>query len=64
MYLGNKRLLGIGMTIAGGLLTYVEMSIKDQNMRLYLIMFLGIFILNTCMAIDGYLSTKTQNDDL
>jgi len=52
------------MTIAGGLLTYVEMSIKDQNMRLYLIMFLGIFILNTCMAIDGYLSTKTQNDDL
>lgn len=58
VYLGNKRLLGIGMTIAGFLLTYVELSIKDTNAQLYWLMFTGVFLLNTCLAVDGFQSAK------
>lgn len=60
VYLGNKRLLGIGMTLAGFMLTYVELSIKDTNTQLYWLMFAGVFVLNSCLAIDGFQSAKNH----
>ena len=54
VYLGNKRILGIGLAVAGFILTFVEWSIKDLDHELYWLMFMGILVLNTCMAIDGY----------
>lgn len=61
VYLGNKRLLGIGLTVAGFILTFVELSIKDLDHELYWLMFLGVLVLNTSLAIDGYRTAKIEH---
>jgi hypothetical protein len=56
----EKRLLGILWTLAAVILTYVEQFAIDQetNMRAFSAMFVGVFILNTAFAIDGYRESK------
>jgi hypothetical protein len=56
----EKRLLGILWTLAAVILTYVEQFAIDQetNMRAFSAMFVGVFILNTAFAIDGYREAK------
>ena len=56
----EKRLLGILWTVAAVILTYVEQFAINQetNMRAFSAMFVGVFILNTAFAIDGYREAK------
>ena len=56
----EKRLLGILWTIAAVILTYVEQFAIDQqtNMRAFSAMFVGVLVLNTAFAIDGYREAK------
>ena len=52
--LGERRLLGIGWTLAAVGLTYVELSIQTAAPAFYWPMFASVFVLNTCFAIDAY----------
>lgn len=56
----EKRVLGILWTLAAVILTYVEQVAINQetNMRAFSAMFVGVFILNTAFAIDGYREAK------
>ena len=50
--------LGIGFTIGAIVLTYVELQLRDTNPILHKIMFVAVFLINTCFAIDGYNEAK------
>lgn len=51
---GQRKLLGVGF-LAGVLgLTYVELSLKTQYPALYWPMFISVFVMNTCFAIDAF----------
>lgn len=52
--LGQKRLLGVGWTLAALGLTYVELSIQTEAPAYYWPMFASVFVLNTCFAIDAF----------
>ena len=52
--LGERRLLGVGWTLAAVGLTYVELSIQTAAPAFYWPMFASVFLLNTCFAVDAY----------
>ena len=58
LYIGRRKLVGIGLTIAAVLLTYVEFGIQTSEPKLYAIMFGAVLIANTVLAIDGYNEAK------
>ena len=58
--LGERRLLGVGWTLAALGLTYVELSIKTAAPAFYWPMFASVLVLNTCFAIDAYAIGKRQ----
>lgn len=55
----DKRILGLPMAIAMGVLTYVELGVKTQAPALYLPMFLAVFLFNTAFAVDTYRGFKS-----
>ena len=58
LYIGRRKLLGAGLTLAALALTYVEMQVKGAAPALYPIMFGAVFVANTVLAIDGYNEAK------
>jgi uncharacterized membrane protein len=58
LYIGRRKLLGAGLTLAALILTYVEMQVKGAAPALYPIMFGAVFVANTVLAIDGYNEAK------
>ena len=58
LYIGHRKLLGLGLTIGAILLTYVEFQIQPLNSTLYWLMFGAVFLVNTVLAIDGYQEAK------
>ncbi len=58
LYIGRRRLLGAGLTLAALALTYVELQLRTAAPSLYPIMFAAVFVANTVLAIDGYREAK------
>jgi hypothetical protein len=58
LYVGRRKLLGAGLTIAAFALTYVELQLQTAAPALFPIMFAAVFIANTVLAIDGYNEAK------
>ena len=58
LYIGRRKLTGIGLTIAAVVLTYVELQLRTAAPSLYPIMFAAVFLANTVLAIDGYNEAK------
>ncbi len=58
LYIGQRKLTGIGLTLAALVLTYVELQLKTAAPSLYPIMFGAVFVANTVLAIDGYQEAK------
>lgn len=58
LYVGRRKLLGVGLTIAAIALTYVEMQLQTAAPALFPVMFAAVFIANTVLAIDGYNEAK------
>ena len=54
LYIGRRKLTGIGLTLAAIALTYVELQLRTAAPSLYPIMFGAVFVANTVLAIDGY----------
>lgn len=61
IYNGTKVQLGIALTIAAVLLTYVEFGIKSYDQQMYWIMFGAVFLANTFLAIDAYREAKSMS---
>ena len=53
LYIGNRKLTGLGLTLAALVLTYVELQLKVAAPALYPIMFGAVFVANTVLGIDG-----------
>ncbi len=63
LYNGNRKTLGIFLTLGAFMLTYVELQLQAiGEMKLYGIMFSAVFIVNTVLAIDGYKEAKAINE--
>lgn len=60
LYIGRRRLTGLGLTLAAIALTYVELQLQSAAPALYPIMFGAVFVANTVLAIDGYKEAKMQ----
>jgi hypothetical protein len=58
LYIGRRKLLGLGLTIAAIVLTYVELQLQTAAPSLFPIMFGAVFVANTVLAIDGYQEAK------
>ena len=58
LYIGRRKLTGLGLTLAAIALTYVEFGIKAPTPNLYPIMFAAVLVANTVLAIDGYNEAK------
>lgn len=58
LYVGRRKLLGLGLTVGAFLLTYVEFQIQPLNSTLYWLMFGAVFLVNTVLAIDAYQEAK------
>ena len=58
LYIGRRKLTGLGLTIGALVLTYVEMQLRTAAPGLYPIMFGAVFVANTVLAIDGYNEAK------
>lgn len=54
LYIGQRKLTGLGLTLAALILTYVEFQLKIAAPSLYPIMFGAVFVANIVLAIDGY----------
>jgi hypothetical protein len=54
LYIGRRKLLGLGLTVAAIALTYVELQLRTAAPSMYPIMFAAVFVANTVLAIDGY----------
>jgi hypothetical protein len=54
LYIGRRRLTGLGLTIAAIVLTFVELQLRSAAPALYPVMFGAVFVANTVLAIDGY----------
>ena len=61
IYNGRRVYLGVGLTLAAILATWVEMQIKVQAPALYLYAFAQIFIMAVVLAVDGYKEAKWIN---
>jgi hypothetical protein len=70
IYNGKRALLGVGWTIAAVLLTAVEqgpvfaegVSLQAASPTAFGMMFVAVFLANTCFAIDGYREAKAINE--
>lgn len=60
LYIGRRRLLGVGLTIAAIVLTYVELQLQTAAPSLFPLMFVAVFVANTVLAIDGYNEAKAE----
>jgi hypothetical protein len=58
LYIGHRKLTGLGLTLAAIALTYVELQLQSAAPALYPIMFGAVFVANTVLAIDGYNEAK------
>jgi hypothetical protein len=58
LYIGRRKLLGAGLTVAALALTHVELQLQTAAPALFPIMFAAVFIANTVLAIDGYNEAK------
>ena len=58
LYIGNRKLTGVGLTLAALTLTYVELQLRSAAPALFPIMFGAVFVANTVLAIDGYKEAK------
>ena len=58
LYIGRRRLLGIGLTLGALILTYVELNLQTAAPSLYPIMFVTVLVMNCCFAYDGYNEAK------
>lgn len=54
LYIGRRRLTGLGLTVAAIILTFVELQLQTAAPALFPLMFGAVFIANTVLAIDGY----------
>jgi hypothetical protein len=54
LYIGRRKLTGLGLTLGAIALTYVELQLRSAAPALYPIMFAAVFVANTMLAIDGY----------
>jgi hypothetical protein len=54
LYIGRRKLTGIGLTLAALALTFVELQLQSAAPDLFPIMFGTVFVANTVLAIDGY----------
>lgn len=69
LYNGRRSLLGIGWTLAAILLTVVEqapvfgggINLQATSPTAFGLMFVAVFLANTCFAIDGYREAKAIN---
>lgn len=59
LYIGRRRLTGLGLTLAAIALTYVELQLQTAAPALFPIMFATVFVANTVLAIDGYREANT-----
>ena len=58
LYIGRRKLTGLGLTLGAIALTYVELQLQSAAPSLYPIMFAAVFVANTVLAIDGYNEAK------
>jgi uncharacterized membrane protein len=58
LYIGRRKLTGVGLTLAAIALTYVELNLQAPAPALHPIMFGAVFVANTVLAIDGYNEAK------
>lgn len=58
LYIGRRKLTGIGLTLGAIVLTYVELQLQSAAPPLYPLMFGAVFVVNTVLAIDGYNEAK------
>ena len=69
IYNGRRALLGVGWTLTAILLTVVEQApvfAEGKNLQAtsptaFLLMFVAVFLGNTCFAIDGWREAKAIN---
>ena len=54
LYIGRRKLTGLGLTLGAIALTYVELQLRSAAPALYPIMFAAVFVANTVLAVDGY----------
>lgn len=62
IYNGKRLPLGIGLTLGGFGLTYVEFGIQPLDITLYGIMFASVLLANTFLAIDAFKEAKSINE--
>ena len=62
IYNGKRMPLGLGLTLAGFGLTYVEFGIQPLDITLYGIMFVSVLLANTFLAIDAFKEAKSINE--
>jgi hypothetical protein len=60
LYIGRRKLTGLGLTLGALALTYVEMQLQTAAPALFPIMFGAVFVANTVLAIDGYNEAKSM----
>ena len=69
VYNGRRVMLGIGWTLTAVLLTVVEQApifadgknLQATSVTAFGLMFVAVFLGNTCFAIDGYREAKEIN---
>jgi len=61
LYVGERKLFGVVLTLGAVALTYVELSLQTQAPTLYPIMFGTVFVMNTFFAVDGWREAKAVN---
>ncbi len=61
LYNGRRKALGIGLTIAALVLTWLEFQVKAAAPNLYTIMFATVFFMNIFFAYDGFTEAKAIN---
>lgn len=70
VYNGRRTLLGVGWTLAAIALTVVEQgpvfgggtNLQSASPIAFGLMFVAVFVANTCFAVDGYREAKTINE--
>ncbi|HET9908564.1 MAG TPA: hypothetical protein VFQ23_18080 [Anaerolineales bacterium] len=60
LYIGRRKLTGLGLTLGAIALTYVELQLRAAAPALYPIMFAAVFVANTVLAIDGYNEAQSK----
>jgi hypothetical protein len=60
LYIGQRKLTGIGLTLVAIDMTYVELQLKAMTSPLYLILLAGSFVACIILAIDGYNEAKSE----